>query len=72
MASFVRRRIGTPLHGHATPGGKRLGWLTYQTPLKNARISPVRAVRRGYLSGRLEADTTLESEYIYYLHFWGG
>ena len=72
MASFVR--VGDELPTAPTPAPWRQeGWAEkIETAVKNGAeyLLSVQA-EEGYWHGELEADTTLESDYIYYLHVLG-
>src|SRR5579864_1019244 len=72
MASFVR--VGEELPTAPAPAPCRQeGWAEkIETAVKN-RAEYLLSVQaeEGYWHGELEADTTLESDYIYYLHVLG-
>jgi len=72
MASFVR--VGEELPTAPAPAPWRQeGWAEkIETAVKNGAeyLLSVQA-EEGYWHGELEADTTLESDYIYYLHVLG-
>src|SRR6202166_4067212 len=72
MASFVR--VGEELPVAPAPAPWRQeGWAEkIETAVKNGAeyLLSVQA-EEGYWHGELEADTTLESDYIYYLHVLG-
>jgi squalene-hopene/tetraprenyl-beta-curcumene cyclase len=70
MASFVR--VGEELPTAPAPW-RQEGWAEkIETAVKNGAeyLLSVQA-EEGYWHGELEADTTLESDYIYYLHVLG-
>ena len=72
MASFVR--VGEELPTRPAPAPWRQeGWAEkIETAVRNGAeyLLSVQA-EEGYWHGELEADTTLESDYIYYLHVLG-
>jgi squalene-hopene/tetraprenyl-beta-curcumene cyclase len=72
MASFVR--VGEELLAAPAPAPWRQeGWAEkIETAVKNGAeyLLSVQA-EEGYWHGELEADTTLESDYVYYLHVLG-
>ncbi|HET7108741.1 MAG TPA: squalene--hopene cyclase [Candidatus Acidoferrum sp.] len=72
MASFVRVGEERPTRPAPAPW-RQEGWAEkIETAVKNGAeyLLSVQA-EEGYWHGELEADTTLESDYIYYLHVLG-
>src|SRR6266849_8368014 len=70
MASFVR--VGEEIPAAPAPW-RQEGWAEkIETAVKNGAeyLLSVQA-EEGYWQGELEADTTLESDYIYYLYVLG-
>src|SRR5260370_36808796 len=72
MASFVRMGEEIPVAPAPVPLQER-DWAARleKTIERGASHLLLIQAEEGYWQGELEADTTLESDYIYYLHFLG-
>ena len=72
MASFVRVGEELPVAPAPTPWRQENWAERVDTAVRNGAeyLLSVQA-EEGYWHGELEADTTLESDYIYYLHVLG-